>query len=83
MIKFREHRGSLDDSMETVIELEGKPELVDIVKNCLNGYGHDLLINKETIRIEPYGYDKRINWDTYIITLDGYGVFGFANGEIK
>lgn len=27
--------------------------------------------------------DERINWETYIITLENYGVLGFTNADIN
>ena len=82
MVQFREHRRTLIDSMETVIEVKDKQELVGIIKDSLSKYGHDLDINMQTVEIKPYGFDKRINWDTHIVTLKGYGVLGFTDSMI-
>ena len=82
MVQFREHRGTLIDSMETVIEVKDKQELVGIINDSLSKYGHDLDINMQTVEIKPYGFDKRINWDTHIVTLKGYGALGFTDSMI-
>lgn len=73
---FRSHRGTIEESMETAIEVE---TLEDIAK----------LLNLEQFGIETnlvanhYCMDERIDWDTYIITNRNYGVVGFTNGDIK
>ncbi len=72
---FREHRGLLSDSMETMEVVSSLSDIWDIVKKDLTPYGI-----KNDLRIEYYGCDSRIGWDTYIITIPGYGVLGFTNG---
>jgi len=74
---FRYHRGGLTESMATTIEIESKKELISILNK--NIFGTDF----ENITIEPYCFDSRINWDTYIVHLEDYGVIGFTNGELR
>jgi hypothetical protein len=81
-IKFREHRGTLIDSMETVVEVGSKQELVKVISERLGIYSHGINISMDTIQINPYGFDTRIGWDTYIVTLANYGVVGFTNGKL-
>jgi hypothetical protein len=71
MKKFREHRGSLADSMKTVVEVNG----LELQQLCEKITGLD-----SWIEIRPYGYDDRIGWDTYIVLMPGWGVVGFTNG---
>ena len=71
MTLFREHRGMLEDSMKTCIEIKDSKHLYKIFS----------YINCEIIQ-EPYCYDERIKWDTYIIYATGYGVLGLSNGPI-
>ena len=33
--------------------------------------------------IEPYRYDYRINWDTYIVYLPDQGILGFTDGPVE
>jgi len=66
---FREHRGSLEDSMKTVTNVES---LKDIEKIC-NFKGE--------YKIKYYCFDDRINWNTYIVTCDDK-VIGFTNGIV-
>lgn len=78
IIKFRPHRGGgLRESMELMQEVETIDQILDIVnQNSIMSF------TKGDIKIKPYGYDPRIDWDTYIVTIDGYGVVGFTNGEL-
>jgi hypothetical protein len=69
-MKFREHRGSLEESMKTIINVES---LNDIQK---------LFPDSKKIEIKKYCYDDRINWDTFIVT-DENGVLGFTNGNLN
>ena len=76
---FREHRGTLADSMATAIPLASdKQSLVKYI-NGLNLFLDNRNIGEEEIIIESYGFDERINWDTYIVRINGYGVVGFTN----
>lgn len=72
MTKFRHHRGSLSASMETVVEVAGIAELV----GALHAAGWE----PGKIEIMPYGFDDRIGWDTYIVTVDGAAA-GFTDGR--
>lgn len=70
MIKFREHRGSLDESMETVKEFASEGEFLK--------YVYDLWYDKEKVRIEHIaleyiGLDTRIDWETWnVVVYYGY-----------
>lgn len=73
-VLFREHRRFLSDAMLTVIEVSS----LDDIKNKMFPSGAP----DGTIKIDKYTYDNRIKWDTYIVTISGYGVLGFTNGPI-
>ncbi len=88
-MKYRDHKGSLSDSMETVIELSGKWELYHHLLNTLpivnfkgKRFRHSSFEINE-LEINKYVYDKRINWDTYIVILKGFGVVGFTDGPAE
>jgi hypothetical protein len=36
-------------------------------------------IHSGQVKVVPYGYDARINWDTHIVVVDGQAV-GFTDG---
>lgn len=77
---YRDHRGMLADSMTTVRELHSKEELIQYLKRGVTG-----VVDCSKITIKKYGngIDKRIGWDTHIVTLDGYGVFGFTDRAVE
>jgi hypothetical protein len=74
---FREHRGTLEDSMATVVTINNRDELVSHIADKLTPFGID--VKPEDVQVSPYAKDERIDWDTYIVTLQGYGVVGFTN----
>ena len=81
-MKLRQHRGSLAESLATTVVIEAtKPALLVVVKSFLSSYGVD--VTEEMLSVTPYGgVDKRTGWDTYIVTVDGYGVYGFTDCPI-
>lgn len=81
-MKFREHRGSLSDAMETVVEVSNISDIAAIINKSWDYFGKKV----EQIKIEFYCYDERIDWETYIVTyrLSGeeqFYVAGFTNGN--
>lgn len=71
MTLFRPQRGSLDAAMAEVRKVATRAELATL-----------LHAPEDWISVEPYGgVDKRIGWDTYIVTVRGQGV-GFTNGPL-
>ncbi len=78
-ITLREHRGGYLDSMETVVEIERSAKsILDYMQSKLSPYNFE--INKWSMH--KYVFDDRNNWDTYILMIEGYGVFGFTDGPI-
>lgn len=73
MTLFRFHRGSLSDSMNTVVPVSGLYELIAQLSK---------LYEPGKILVRPYGYDKRTGWNTHIVTIDGNAV-GFTDGPIE
>jgi hypothetical protein len=74
-MKFREHRGGLAESMATVVELNSKQEFVDHVSKLVRG-----IVPEGTVSFSQYSFDSRIGWDTYLVSLDKYGVIGMIDG---
>jgi hypothetical protein len=80
-MKFREHRGDFESSMQTVVEVQSLTELTDHINKLLAPYV--VSFSKDKVKITPYvTLDKRNGWNTYIVTIDGYGVIGFTDGEL-
>jgi hypothetical protein len=88
-MKFREHRGTLEDSMKTIVELPDRAALIAHCRKLLAPYGFEF--QNSWLHVEPYAWfdsekphwDARIKWHTYIVTLDGYGVLGFTDGRVE
>jgi hypothetical protein len=74
-MKYREHRGGLEESMKTVKEFSTQSEfLAHITKT--------IYYLKGPIKVEKYGgIDTRIGWDTYIVTVGGNAV-GMTDGPL-
>ena len=83
-MKIREHRGSLLEAMETVSEIEPtKMALVEFIRKAFSHWpGYQLANLEGRVKVEKYRYDERIKWDTHIVTIEGYGVFGFTDGPL-
>jgi hypothetical protein len=73
MTKFRYHRGTLADSMATVIEVESFEELEALLHKTYNF---------TLMSVLPYVYDHRTQWHTYGVILDGDCV-GMTNGPLN
>ena len=68
-MKYRDHRELLVDSMKTVRDVETLQDLRD----------H---LGADNVLIEPYCWDRRIGWDTHIVSIGGCAC-GFTNGPLK
>lgn len=73
-IKYREHRGSFEESMDTVVDVSDMEDLIKYIKNK-----QPYLDTSKNIEIEYYGIDYRNNWITFMVTVDGK-VAGFTDG---
>lgn len=78
--KFREHRGQFDESMKTIVDVSSYNELLEHARKILWPW----YVEVPRLEIKPYLFDDRPGWnaDTYIVTIPGYGVFGFTNGSV-
>lgn len=77
-MKFREHRGSFAESMKTVVDVKDRAELLREVQRVL----YPLPVVDFSIRPYGEGPDRRTGWNTYVVTVDGYGVAGFTDGPL-
>jgi hypothetical protein len=75
---MRENRPTINESMSTVLEIEGREQLVRHIFDTLEKKG--VVVTDQMIHVTPYGFDDRINWDEHIIVVDRFGVFGFTDG---
>lgn len=83
-MKYRDHRGSLSDSMETEREVNSVDEIKKHLNKLYNQFGKEI----EEVKFEHVGFDDRIGWDTYYVTkrLKGekeFTVAGMSDGLIN
>lgn len=78
-MKFRMHRGTLEDSMEHVVELDSRPELVAYLNRELDSMRGP--IADSDVEISYYCFDYRINWRTYLVGVRDWGPVGFADSD--
>lgn len=76
-MKYRPVRGSLDTSMKECVEVSGVRDIFTILNARIGPP-----VRLEEIEVKPYGFDKRINWDTHIVTVSGAAV-GFTDGPCE
>lgn len=66
-MKYRPHRRLLTESMDDMVELKDRAALVAHLAADLKKWGVDL--TDADVKVEPYGRDERIHWDTHIVTI--------------
>lgn len=62
-MNYRDHKGSLSDSVETIRWIDS----IEKLKNHLNMFYNKFGKSVEEIKFEHIGIDKRIGWDTYYV----------------
>ncbi len=77
--KFRFQRGSLNESMKTMIEVNSKEELFEKLKEAYEPFAD---FNIDDVEIEDYCYDSRIGWNTKLVTIKGQAA-GFMDGMFE
>lgn len=83
-MRFREHRGGLAESMETMVVVDGKKGLVAHIQKLLKPYS--VAVADSDVAASLYGSsgDQRIGWEkVYVVTVKGYGVIGFSDSAIE
>lgn len=83
MIKFREHRGSLEESMKTVQEFSSRKDLIEHISKRFDPYEI-----YSDIKFEHVGFDSRVGWDTYYVLAkfkinDESFVAGMSDGQFR
>jgi hypothetical protein len=83
MLLYRPHRGLLEDSMAEVVEIVDFAHLVRHMRREVERwYPTDKLPTEDNTRVEPYGFDHRIGWDTHLVTVNG-NAWGYTNGSCE
>lgn len=86
-IKYRDHRGSLEDSMTTVVAFHSKKAFYNYMKKLCTTGCMAVDFDESKLSFKRYTYDERIKWDTWIVLYNDpvvpgeLGVFGFTNGD--
>lgn len=78
-MKIRMHRGGLAEAMATVEEIEPTLEAVRAYLERDRDPRFQPPIGM--IKVKPYGYDERIDWDTHIVVVDGVPM-GWTDGPL-
>jgi len=81
-MKYRHHRGGLEDSLKTTIEVDNINDLKAYINESY-AFGD----NVEELKFEYIGMDDRINWDTYMVLMrlkdsDKFMVAGMSDGKL-
>ena len=82
-MRFRQHRASLKESLNTTREFKNKEELLNHL-NFIYCTKEESVID---IRFDYAGFDERTNWNTYYVLikkdnyLNDYGIVGMSDGE--
>jgi hypothetical protein len=77
-MRMRENKPTIQESMATILEIEGREQLHRHIFDTLGEKG--VVVTDEMIHVSHYGFDERIDWDEHIIVVDRFGVFGFTDG---
>jgi hypothetical protein len=76
--RARRHRGGLAESMATVQPCSSLGDLVELINRDFADFG--VKVDAGIVHVEPYVFDDRIGWDTYLVSIDGHGVWGMTDG---
>lgn len=81
MMRVRLHRGTYIDSMATQVEIpKTKSALRDLINKELAKDGFKQ-VSEIDIEISPYVTDVRNDWDTLIVNVCNYGVWGYLDNK--
>lgn len=72
-VLYRPQRGGLDESMEELKEFDTVEHLLNwLCEDSDIGWGKEMFA-VEDINFSYYCYDERIDWQTYIVTINKWG----------
>lgn len=80
-MRVRQHRGTLVESLKTVQQIPAtKMDLTNHINKTLDS---PVKFGPGSITLVYQGLDERIGWKSYLIIVDGLGVFGYCDAEVK
>ncbi len=74
---LRENRRTIWQSVATSVRIKNRAQLVRHIAGRMRK--SRVAITDDMIYVTHYGYDDRIDWDEYIIVVEGFGVFGYTD----
>lgn len=89
LMNFRFHRGTLEESMQTLVQVANDAEaFCAFLNEWRKATGIDKWISNdfkvEAIRLREQGIDERIDWkESWLISVDGFGVIGHADQRLS
>jgi hypothetical protein len=69
-------RGSLAESMRVVVEIP--PTRAALIEVLRSEEGEDFPFAPGAVEVKAYGYDPRIEWHTWVVTINGMAA-GYTN----
>lgn len=82
-MKLRRHRGSYDESMATVVEIEPtRSALLQAIVESEEGLETESL-TESMISVDHYGFESKSGWDAHLVTVRGWGIYGFTDGPLE
>lgn len=84
-MKIRMGLGGLAESMEHAAEIEPTAEAIaEYVSKMLDPEFYATPFTAAQISVKKYGWgiDHRIGWDTHLVTVEGFGTFGYTDGPL-
>lgn len=79
-MKIRQQRGHLKDSLGTEQEVEPTIDALRTAIIASSPFFETLTVDQ--VRVTPYCQDGRTGQCTYLILIDDYGPWGFADGPL-
>lgn len=64
-MKYRDHTGSIEKSLETTIQVDSLEVLKDHLSESWSKFDWDI----DQVRFDYVGFDKRTGWDTYCVMV--------------
>jgi hypothetical protein len=74
---LRENRRTIWQSLATSVRIKNRAQLIRYIAGKLRK--SRVAITDDMIHVTHYGYDDRIDWDEYIVVVEGFGVFGYTD----
>ena len=81
-MKLRQHRGGFSESMATVVEIEPTRSTLLQAIRASDMIGLPESITEDHLRVIPTGIDTRNRWDTHIVTIKDWGIYGYTDGPL-